>query len=40
MQKLVNTPLELLKVELHLPRLQEIFIELVGKDAAVAAQVK
>lgn len=40
MKTLLDTPLELLKVELHLPRLQEIFIELVGKDAAVAAQMK
>jgi ABC-2 type transport system ATP-binding protein len=40
MHTLLDTPLELLKVELHLPRLHEIFIELVGKDAPVAAQMK
>lgn len=40
MHTLLDTPLELLKVELHLPRLQEIFIELVGKDAPIAAQMK
>lgn len=38
MRHLINTNLEILKVELHLPRLNEIFIELVGKDAPVAAQ--
>lgn len=40
MHTLLDTPLELLKVELYLPRLNEIFIELVGKDAAVAPQMK
>ena len=30
MQILVNSPLEILSFQLHLPRLNEIFIELVG----------
>ncbi|MFK7971025.1 MAG: ABC transporter ATP-binding protein [Bacteroidia bacterium] len=39
MHAIIDAPVEVLKLELHLPRLQEIFIELVGKDATVAAQV-
>ena len=39
LRHLVNTNLEILKVELHLPRLHDIFLELVGEDAAVAAQM-
>ncbi|MCB0843303.1 MAG: ATP-binding cassette domain-containing protein [Bacteroidetes bacterium] len=31
MQILINSPLEIFSFELHLPRLREIFIELVGK---------
>jgi ABC-2 type transport system ATP-binding protein len=38
MHAIVDSPVEVLKIELHLPRLQEIFIELVGKDAPVAAK--
>ncbi|MEZ4687342.1 MAG: ATP-binding cassette domain-containing protein [Bacteroidia bacterium] len=38
MHAIVDAPVEVLKMELHLPRLQEIFIELVGKDAKVAAK--
>jgi ABC-2 type transport system ATP-binding protein len=38
MHAIVDAPVEIHKIELHLPRLQEIFIELVGKDAPVAAK--
>lgn len=40
MQELVSSPLEVIKFELHLPRLQEIFIELVQGKAETAAPEK
>lgn len=38
MHAVVDAPVKVTKMELHLPRLQEIFIELVGADAKVAAK--
>ena len=40
MQALIDSPLELLKFELHLPRLQEIFIELVQGTGEIAKEEK
>ncbi|MEM7654520.1 MAG: ATP-binding cassette domain-containing protein [Bacteroidota bacterium] len=38
MRLLLSSPLEILKVELYLPRLNDIFIELVGKNAQPVMQ--